>query len=516
METMPYLSVSSSASLVVLEAGTVRSFPLEGKQVWKIGRKNPESESDIELESKIVSRKHGRIQSVDGAWYYIEEGSLNGTYYNGEKIKRNDKGEFDAVKLTNGDILRIDSDSLNHPEERGVLFLFTTEGIGNQWKTAMLRKNETSFGRNTECDVVIPLPYASGKHMVILKRSSEYFVMDCDSMAGTWLNGEEIHGEVKLKEKDMIAICDCTMFLCENKIIYNVPVPKNRNVIPIGEKAEEDGIEEREDDLSTHPVVLRANIKSRKVKNNRGFGKKELIRDIKLEIQEGTLVALIGGAGAGKSTVMNCMNRYETSGMEGSVEYKGVDLIKNFSRMKYLIGSVQQGDAFHEEITVEQELTNAAGIKLPRDTSKAEIAERVNKTLKQLGIENVRSNQIAKCSGGERRRVNIGIELVADRQLLCLDEPDAGLDPGNKRKLFETLRNLAHNDGKSILTIIHDVSEIDLFDKIIILNKVDNVGRLAFSGTPNEARKYFGAEIKEVYAIMASDPEKYIFKGDYE
>ena len=306
------------------------------------------------------------------------------------------------------------------------------------------------------------------------------------------------------------------VILSLNKIIYNVPVPKNRNVIPIGEKAEEDGIEEREDDLSTHPVVLRANIKSRKVKNNRGFGKKELIRDIKLEIQEGTLVALIGGAGAGKSTVMNCMNGYETSGMEGSVEYKGVDLIKNFSRMKYLIGSVQQGDAFHEEITVEQELTNAAGIKLPRDTSKAEIAERVNKTLKQLGIENVRSNQIAKCSGGERRRVNIGIELVADRQLLCLDEPDAGLDPGNKRKLFETLRNLAHNDGKSILTIIHDVSEIDLFDKIIILNKVDNVGRLAFSGTPNEARKYFGAEIKEVYAIMASDPEKYIFKGDYE
>lgn len=514
METMPYLSVSSSASLVVLEAGTVRSFPLEGKQVWKIGRKNPESESDIELESKIVSRKHGRIQNVDGAWYYMEEGSLNGTYYNGEKIKMNDKGEFDGVKLTNGDILRIDSDSLKNPEERGVLFLFTTEGIGNQWKTVTLRKKETSFGRNEGCDIVIPLPYISGKHMVIMKHGSEYFAMDCDSMAGTWLNGEEIHGEIKLKEKDMIAICDCTMFLCGNKIIYNIPVPRkmasNRTAV------KDDNIEEvREEDLSNRPVVLRADIRSRKVKSNRGFGKKELIRDIKLEIQEGTLVALIGGAGAGKSTVMNCMNGYETSGMEGRVEYKGVDLIKNFSRMKYLIGSVQQGDAFHEELTVEQELTNVAGIKLPWDTSKAEIAERVNETLKQLGIENVRKNRIAKCSGGERRRVNIGIELVADRQLLCLDEPDAGLDPGNKRKLFETLRNLAHNDGKSILTIIHDVSEIDLFDKIIILNKVNNVGRLAFSGTPNEARKYFGAEIKEVYAIMAKDPEKYIFKGDY-
>lgn len=72
------------------------------------------------------------------------------------------------------------------------------------------------------------------------------------------------------------------------------------------------------------------------------------------------------------------------------------------------------------------------------------------------------------------------MELVADKQFLCLDEPEANLDPGNKRNLFETLRNLAHSEGKLILSIIHDVSDIDLFDKIIIMNKVDNVGRLAF------------------------------------
>ena len=90
--------------------------------------------------------------------------------------------------------------------------------------------------------------------------------------------------------------------------------------------------------------------------------------------------------------------------------------------------------------------------------------------------------RIAKCSGGEKRRVSIGMELVADKQFLCLDEPEANLDPGNKRNLFETLRNLAHSEGKLILSIIHDVSDIDLFDKIIIMNKVDNVGRLAFFG----------------------------------
>ena len=74
-------------------------------------------------------------------------------------------------------------------EQRGVFFLFTTEGIGNQWKTVTLNKKEISFGRNEENDITIPLSYVSGKHMVIRRRDNEYFVMDCDSMAGTWLNG---------------------------------------------------------------------------------------------------------------------------------------------------------------------------------------------------------------------------------------------------------------------------------------------------------------------------------------
>ena len=96
------------------------------------------------------------------------------------------------------------------------------------------------------------------------------------------------------------------------------------------------------------------------------------------------------------------------------------------------------------------------------------------------------------------------MQLVADKQFICMDEPEAGLDPRNKRNLFETLRNLAHSEGKTILTIIQDVSDIELFDKLIIMNKVDNVGRLAFSGTPNEAREHFGKDIKEIYGLIAN------------
>lgn len=545
--------------LIVVENAEVRSYPLEMRNLWLIGRSSLNIEQDIMLNSQIASRRHGCIQNIAGEWYYVDMGSLNGTYYNGEKIMPDANGKFDAIKLNNQDVLRIDSKDLDNPADCGVWMMFSTEGVGKQWETITLDKEETCIGRDPKLnDIQIPLPYVSGLHMKIIHNGREYFVMDCNSMAGTWLNGEPVKGAMPLREKDKIAFCDCFMVFTGDKIILNTPVQvkkknssgvmmasQNQNQVqnqhiqaqqtpepvqvhvsgqePVMEAAQP-GQSARQNSavqnsipdnyIEGRPVVLKANIQSRKVPSNEGHGEKELIRDVRVEVQEGTLVALLGGAGAGKSTVMNCMNGMDTAGMTGTVEYNGVDLIKHFDRMKYLIGSVPQSEVFHESLTVEQELTHAARHRLPGDTKKSEIKERVDSTLRQLGIESIRKNRISKCSGGERRRVNIGIELVADRQLLCLDEPDAGLDPGNKRRLFETLQKLAHEDGKSILTIIHDVSDIQLFDKVIIMNKVDNVGRLAFAGTPKEAREHFGVDIKDVYQLMAQNPEKYIYQGE--
>lgn len=257
-------------------------------------------------------------------------------------------------------------------------------------------------------------------------------------------------------------------------------------------------------------VVLMADIKTKKVKNNSGVGMKELIRDIHMEIQEGTLVALLGTAGAGKSTVMNCLNGMDLQGVEGRVLYRGVDLMKNFEEMKYLIGSVPQKKIFHAAFTPEEEFTQAAMLRLPADTSEAEIKRRVDQTLEMLSMTGVRKNRNSKLSGGEQTRVNVGIELVADRDLLCLDEPDQGLSPNYKHELFEIMQNLAHTYGKTVLSIIHDVSEIDMFDQVVMLAKVDGVGRLAFSGTPAEAREYFGVDIRDAYALLERDPKRFV------
>ena len=152
----------------------------------------------------------------------------------------------------------------------------------------------------------------------------------------------------------------------------------------------------------------------------------------------------------------------------------------------------------------------AAVLRLPADTSDREIKERVDKTLEMLSMTGVRKNRNSKLSGGEQTRVNVGIELVADRDLLCLDEPDQGLSPNYKHELFEILQNLAHNHCKTVITIIHDVSEIDMFDQVIILAKMGGVGRLAYSGSPAKARDYFGVEIRDVYTLLEREPERFV------
>ena len=258
------------------------------------------------------------------------------------------------------------------------------------------------------------------------------------------------------------------------------------------------------------PVVLRADIDCKRVKNYSGGGMKELIRDIHLEIREGTLVALLGTAGAGKSTLMNCLNGMDLIGLQGQVLYRGVDLLQQFDRMKALIGSVPQKKIFHPSFTPEQEFRLAARKRLPADTTEEEICRCVDETLEMLSMTGIRSNRNSKLSGGEQTRVNIGIELVADRDLLCLDEPDQGLSPNYKHELFQIMRDLAHVRGKSVLSIIHDVSEIDMFDQVILLAKLDGVGRLAFSGSPEEARQHFGVDIRDVYALLDKDPGRFI------
>lgn len=501
---MPYSGGSqpaqSGACLVIFDDRGFQTCYLNSFSTWMVGRYSQEAnQQHISLHSSIVSREHGMLQKSGHDWYFLDNPrNTNGTYLNGRKIPRpQNSAQMVPVRLADGDVLSINNSASRDSNPHAVLMVFSSTNIRDAFEEYDLTsKSVVTIGRAPNNDVVVSIPYISGKHAMIRRNGNRFLLSDRQSKSGTYVNHQRITGEVELREKDSFLLCDQKFVLSCNKLYYLNGKSMNRQLLQAAP--------------STRPIALRADIETKQVKNVNGGGTKELIRDIHLTIREGTLVAMLGTAGAGKSTVMNCLNGMDLAGVRGSVIYRNVNLLEHFDQMKELIGSVPQQKVFHKTFTPEQEFRFAAIKRLPGDTSHAEIEKRVDDTLKMLSIQGVRTNRNSKLSGGEQTRVNIGIELVADRDFLCLDEPDQGLSPNYKHELFEILKRLARENGKCVLCIIHDVSEIDMFDQVIILAKKDGVGRLAFSGSPAEARQKFNADIRDVYSLLDKHPERYI------
>lgn len=503
METQDYTAQASGANLIILEKGEISIQALDNRPEWLIGRYHPDMPNvpDIPLSSMIVSKEHGWLRNIEDQWYYVDNPkNLNGTFHNGTKIPRPMPGRRRPTPLENGDILRIDNEDLNHASSKGILMLFTTVPAKGAWTVYQLGGHDALIGRDNSCDIVEPLPYVSLRHAKITYINGSYYLSDCSSRAGTFLNGKQVKSGTVLREKDCISFCDCNYFFLGDRLLYT---KRNR---------------EREQAAlkmtmpARRPVVLSADIRSKvAVSSLLPFAKKgkELLRDIRLEIREGTLTAVLGTAGAGKSTLMGCLSGLDRNGVMGTVVYRGVDLVRNLDQIKYLIGNVPQEKVIRPELTPEEAFWESAELRLPSETTREQIRQRVEETLELLSMLQARHTINSQLSGGEQTRVNVGIDLVADRDIYFLDEPEQGLSPNLRDELYIFLRDLAHYRGKTIVAIIHDVSCIDMFDQVVFLVKSDGVGRLAFSGTPDEGSEYFGVPIAKAYALLEANPEKY-------
>ncbi|MCQ2493023.1 MAG: ATP-binding cassette domain-containing protein [Lachnospiraceae bacterium] len=263
--------------------------------------------------------------------------------------------------------------------------------------------------------------------------------------------------------------------------------------------------------------LIQADIQSKKVKNTHGPGDVELLKNIRLNIEEGSLIALLGTAGAGKTTLMDILNASHPEGVTGRVTMDGQDLIANAKRLKDTIGIVTQDTVFYPALTVLEQINQSAEFYL-YDYTRKERKEKVEALINKFGMTPKMKSQISNCSGGEKRRVHIMMTMISDRRVFFMDEPDAGLDPGNKKNMFSILQNMAHDkdDPKTILVIIHDVSELDMFDQVIMLRKFNNVGRLSFAGSPQEAKAYYGIdEYQQMYEKINQDVDgsKYLMGG---
>ena len=230
-----------------------------------------------------------------------------------------------------------------------------------------------------------------------------------------------------------------------------------------------------------------------------------LLKDINLTIPGGSLVLLLGGSGAGKTTLVNAINGYEKA--DADIRLRGVDVYEHYAEMKYKIGFVPQQDLLRMNDTVIRTLDDAARMRLPAGIRTDERQEKISTVMDVLGLAGRSEGLIAKKSGGQKKRISIGTELISDPELFILDEPDSGLDGVIARELFEKLRALA-DEGRIIIAITHTPDRVvDLFDKVIVLARDSGkVGRLAYYGSPDEARAFFGKDTMEHIVMAINSP----------
>jgi ABC-type multidrug transport system ATPase subunit/ABC-type multidrug transport system permease subunit len=313
------------------------------------------------------------------------------------------------------------------------------------------------IGRHGSCDQVIAEPMVSARHAKIKWFTNGAIIEDLGSSNGTFVNGVKIDQPTLIKPGDIIGLGSYTFTL------------GNKNL-------EQD---EKNIGFSIEARGVCIQIKEKK-----------LIQDVSFTLLAGEFAALMGPSGAGKTTLLNALNGY-TPPTKGDVLLNNYDLYAHYDQFRNVLGYVPQDDVIHRELTVFEALWYSARLRLPPDYDDHEIEQRIKQVIAQLGLEGTENVLIGSpekkgISGGQRKRVNLAMELLTDPKVLFLDEPTSGLSSEDTLQVMRLLRKLA-DDGRTIILTIHQPSleAYQLLDHLVLMAKDANKpepGRLGYFG----------------------------------
>jgi ABC-type multidrug transport system ATPase subunit len=469
-----------------------REYQLE-QHVTTIGRS---ANNDIVIADPQTSRRHLEIIREGKGYDAVDAGSANGFYVNNQQLKR-------AV-LRHGDIITIGlvrmvfllevapsadkapnkwevappSDKglweVAPPSDKGFVpkpkpIAEDSTGLGN---IALKIGGTTIVGREPSLsDVVLDNPQVSHRHFQVVHQGGEDFlVSDLRSTNGTYINGERINETpVSLNDGDILS-AGPYRFMYRHGFLY-------RN----------------QDDDSVRVDVLGV--------SKQLAGGTTLLQNVTFTILPREFVAIVGGSGTGKSTLLDAISGVRPA-TGGVVLYNRSNYYAQMEAYSSAIGYVPQDDIVPAELTVYKALYYAARLRLPQDTSPQEIEARLEEVMDDLNLTNRRDVPIHKLSGGQRKRVSIGAELLSKPSLFFLDEPTSGLDPGLEGRMMLLLRKLA-DQGRTVILITHATQNVELCDQVLFMARG---GYVAFYGTPAEALTHFGvSRFSEIYIKLESE-----------
>lgn len=309
-----------------------------------------------------------------------------------------------------------------------------------------------TIGRDLQCDVVLGNPEVSRQQARIERDPGGFRIRDVSSRGGCRINGRHFDQHV-LVYGDQLDIGPLH-FRFDGRVLQLLQASAGGWISAMG--------------LSKQA------------------GGRTILQEVSISIEPGQFCGILGPSGAGKSTLLGALTGLKPPD-RGEVLMNGSNLYAYFERLSAGFGWVPQEDIVHRELTVAEALTYAARLRLPRDTPHSEIVKLIERTAFELGLEQRLDVQVGRLSGGQIKRVSVGVELLHRPRILFLDEPTSGLDPAAEFKLMELLRHLA-DTGCTVVCTTHVMENVFLMDQVLVLAQ----GSLVFAGSAEETREFFG------------------------
>lgn len=444
---------------IVDETQVRREVPL-GAATLTIGRAPT---NGLVLGSRFVSATHARIDAVGAGHTITDLGSMNGLLLDGGRLPANQPRPLgDGTTIRIGDLAT----------GSFVTLIYRSPWAGAQassrLRIALAPDGVTSIGRR-EADIVLNNPQVSRQHAVIEGTAGRHRLRDAGSTNGTFVNGHKITSHM-LAIGDIIAIGTF-------RLVYR------------GTALEE--YDQR--------GALRIEARRLETTVATAQGPRTIMHDVSLAIEPREFVAIVGGSGTGKSTLLKALAGF-TPATAGEIHVNEDDFYANLDVYRSVIGYVPQDDILHRGLNVVDALGYVAELRLPPDTSRDDRRQRIDRVLDDVDMDQHQTTIIDRLSGGQRKRVSIAAELLADPALFFLDEPTSGLDPGLEKRMMFTLRRLA-DGGRTIVLVTHATANIVQCDLVAFMA----AGRMVYFGPPRDATTFFQVgnnEFAEIYTKL--------------